>query len=130
MEPILITAILIIGAYKILQLFVCRRERLNIIEKMREVDAATDVSTGADLKLDGLLKSLPSGRYAALRWGSLAVGIGMGLFVYALLMYLAPENRMLWNIESSLCGGLVLLFGGLGLLIAFIFEQKMRSREE
>jgi hypothetical protein len=80
------------------------RERMSMIEK------------GVDPK-DFLSKSKPS-VYGIIKWALLLVGVGLGLFLGSLLETYTdiPEEPAYF--------GCALLFGGLGLVVAFLITKK------
>lgn len=80
------------------------RERMSMIEK------------GIDPK-DFLTKSRPS-VYGIIKWALLLVGVGLGLFLGSLLETYTdiPEEPAYF--------GCALLFGGLGLVVAFLITKK------
>jgi multisubunit Na+/H+ antiporter MnhB subunit len=134
--PIVIVTVSAAGIYGIFELLAHRKERLKLIEKM-----------GSDLNPD-LLKprfpwpvpavdTTPRPRgYGVLKAAGLLIGIGLGLLVATFVAYLNQElyfkmlsTGQINEILSALYGASVLLFGGLGLLTAFLIEMKMRKKE-
>lgn len=111
------------GICRIFELVVCRKERMAIIEKMGDKLLEGHVS--------GKHLSLPlfqNQSYSALKFGYLLAGIGLGLLVAFFIHYLfndfcAHDGR----ISETIYGACTLLFGGIGLLIAFCIEQKINK---
>jgi len=106
--------------YKLFELFVRRKERMAMIEKMSFGDGVVmppDVT---------LWLPRPAQTFGALRIGLLLIGIGLGL-VIAIIMnsYMSIPNRQ-WEI---LYFALMLLFGGLGLVVAYLMEQKNLKKD-
>lgn len=83
------------------------RERMALIEK------------GADPKLFESVKGSSKG--GILRWGLLLVGVGLGIFLATLLVD-AGMN------EPASYFGMICMFGGAGLLLAYRIELKAESR--
>jgi hypothetical protein len=123
-------------AYGIFELFVRRKERLNIIEKIGDKLDVAHLQSNITLPSFGG-KSLSFG---ALKGGCLLMGIGIGLLVGLLLNvgfnvgfieqgidFSNWQNR---NLISVAYGAPVLIFGGLGLLIAFTIETKMSKKKD
>lgn len=128
----LVVGIITFGVYKFFELIVCRRERLNIIDRLESS------------QLIDYLKQVPMGfRYGAsepreaseyrprvstggLRVGCLLAGLGLGLVIGILMKPSFAQDD--WSLFSGLCGGLVLLCGGLGLLVSFIVEMRLARR--
>lgn len=81
------------------------------------------VERGADPELvDRLYERRESpGRYSALKWGMVTVGLGVGVAVEAVLPY---------DFEDPLAYGVLLLFGGLALILyyAWIDRGERRAR--
>ena len=109
----LVVGTITLGIYKLFELFVCKKERITMIEKL-----ADRVNTGE-------IKS-----------GLLMLGIGLGLLVAFFICinsfpgYTASRN---WDVErqaSVVYGACVLLFGGAGLLAAFLIEMKIQKKEK
>ncbi|MCI8997892.1 MAG: hypothetical protein HFJ95_02715 [Muribaculaceae bacterium] len=125
LTPIFITGIVFITVYRIFELFVRRRERLAIIDKIGQDNG----SLHANLDLNKILypTSVSDSRYTSLKWGCLALGLGAGLFCYVLIAINQPSILNSWSMKSTLSGSLTLLGGGLGLIIAFIVETLLNK---
>lgn len=129
----LVAGMVFLAIYKVFKLFVCRRERIMLIEKMENL-------SNKDLNLSGLSHDRDSinfgGKFVALRIGGLLIGLGLGIFVGVLVAYaLFPEVQHLqqsltWGTPSMVMGGSVLFFGGLGLVISFLVELRYRKDKE
>lgn len=128
----LIVGFICLGIYALFELFVRRKERLLIIEKISERMDISDL--GKKLSLPSY--SLPRFSFNSLKTGCLLVGIGFGILVgfFCDLIIAANRNFLDFRNEyeaiSSAYGASVLLFGGLGLVIAFIIEIKMKKKED
>ncbi len=123
----LIFGIVTYGIYSLFELFVHKKERLMIIEKLSEkVDWAV---------LDGKLQ-LPSFAqkrisFSALKIGCLMLGLGLGLLVgFIFHTYVKVNFGGDWDMVSVAYGASVLLCGGLGLILAFIIENKMGKKDD
>lgn len=130
MDFISIPAVLIVIGYfiyKLFELFVCKKERLYMIEHAKDFSV-----NGIDSKFYNRLGLNMS--FSALKWGAFILGIGLGLVVaYFININTVPlnsldkwENRELMGV---IYGGCTLLFGGLGLVIAFITEIKLKNKK-
>ena len=115
MEPIVITVSFFLTVFAIVYVVFTTRnkERMAMIEK------------GADPKL---FKSDPrayklSG-YATFKWGLFMVGLAIGIFIGALLeQYTSlPEGAMYVS--------MILAFGGLGLIFAYLFRGRIERKKE
>jgi hypothetical protein len=128
----LVVGICVAGTYGLFELFVRRRERLTIIEKIGEkLDASAFEGTNR------VSSFFPRISFSALKAGCLLTGAGLGLltgfFIHISLLTsgMYEVNADLWrhsNIET-VYGASVLLFGGIGLLIAFVIELKMGTND-
>ena len=119
------------GFYKLFELFVCKKERLLIIEKMGE--KFTPEMLGNKINLS----SVGNASFSALKFGCLFVGLGLGLLVAYLICRTTIDDYVVrnadWNWEvrqtiSVIYGACVLLFGGVGLLASFLVELKISKK--
>lgn len=125
-----VVGIITYGIYKLFELFVCRRERLSIIEKL---------STNQFMPASGGLSlpnySQPRISYGALKGGCLLVGIGLGLLTGFIICatcipdYFKNHGGNIREMITIIYGSGVLIFGGIGLLTAFIIELKLEKKE-
>lgn len=128
----LIVGIVFLGVYKLFELFVCRSERLKIIEKLSDKLTATDIE--GKLTLPGYQQSRFS--FSALKGGCLMLGIGVGLLIgfficiLTLPSYFTNHSWEYKQIASIIYGACVLIFGGLGLLTAFLTEMRVGKKKE
>jgi len=128
----LVTGICVFGFYKLIELFVRKRERLMIIERISQLE-----SVNADKldfsKLFGKSVNI-EGRYMSLRIGLLLVGVGLGLLVGFFMVintygYMKGDDYYSSRgMAEMIYGATTLLFGGIGLVSAFIIEHKMKSK--
>lgn len=128
----LVTGIVFLAIYKVFQLFVCRRERIMLLEKIENL-------SGKNINLSGLSLDAGSGfggKFFSLRLGALLLGVGLGIFVgvltcWAMFPSLRDTNDSItWGTPSILLGGCILLFGGLGLVIAFLVELRYKRKKD
>lgn len=123
----LVVGIITAGIYGIFELLVHRKERLNLVEKL-----------GSDINPELLKSQFSMGcsrskgkSYGALKIGGLITGMGLGLLI-GFFIYLLTQNCIEepWRMREVIYGASVLLFGGLGLLIAFAAELKLRKKDK
>ena len=120
----LVCGIFVLGFYKLFELFVCKKERLLIIEKMGEKFTPDML----EHKLN--FASIGSMSFSALKFGCLFIGIGLGLLTAFAIHYNCYEFfDKEWRIGTTMYGACVLVFGGLGLLIAFLVELKINKNK-
>lgn len=124
-----IVGICVAGIYGLFELFARRQERLKIIEKIGE---GIDIS-----KMDGKL-GLPSYfknfSFSSLKAGCLLAGVGLGLLIGFIINTSLSANYYNdgWfrnEIAGTAYGASVLLFGGIGLIVAFVIEMKMANKK-
>ncbi len=131
MDFITIPAVLtVIGyfIYKLFELFVCKKERLYMIEHAKDFSV-----NGIDGKFYNQLGLNLS--FSALKWGAFILGIGLGLIVAYFININttgAIRSYEVWQrneMMGVIYGGCTLLFGGLGLVAAFITEIKLKNKK-
>lgn len=123
-----------LGVYKLFELFVKRRERIMMIEKMIDTHNAIPSENALNI---------PSVRYSpfgTLRIACLLLGIGMGLLIgfFILMKYYptlhnAAAHYTQWSfngVQEIVYGSGTLLFGGLGLLLSYLIEMKHFKKTE
>lgn len=120
----LIVGIVCAGIYGLFELFARKKERLAIIEKMG--DKLESSALNAHIGLPRLTANFS---FSSLKAGCLLSGIGLGLLVGFIISTLCTDfNLDMWGqreMISTVYGASVMLFGGTGLIIAFIIEMKL-----
>jgi hypothetical protein len=130
--PICIVGFVVLGIYRLFELFARRKERLAIIEKLEHIKS---LDTKVDLNLSLFQK--PENFSWALRVSLLLMGVGIGLVV-AYFIEMASINHMMeyyknWNFRNKIevvYFASVAIFGGIGLLAAYFIEQKQKQKEK
>ena len=127
-----VCGIFVLGFYKLFELFVCKKERLAIIEKIGEKFSPDMLENKINLPSVGNVS------FSALKFGCLFVGLGLGLLVAYLICTTTLEgyaemssDRFNWNLRETISviyGACVLLFGGAGLLTSFLIELKISKK--
>ena len=126
-----VLGIVTLGFYKLFELFVCKKERLAIIEKMGDKLSPEMLQNKIDLPSVGNVS------FSALKFGCLFMGLGLGLLVAYLICtttienYATPNADWGWEVRQTVSvvyGACVLLFGGIGLLAAFLIELKIGKK--
>lgn len=124
----IIVGIVTLGIYKLFELFVGKKERLTLIEKLG--DKLDPSVLGGKLNFPIGASFMPASRvsFSSLKLGSLLLGMGIGLFVGYIVCastiphYFTEDGWRINEIASLIYGACVLLFGGLSLVIAFVVE--------
>lgn len=127
----LTTGIVFATIYGLFELIVRRKERMYIIEKLSDkLDGSYLHGSMLPINLDRTRFS-----FSALKVGCLLCGIGLGLLVGFFLQLNISFYRNDIDIYresqfiSAAYGSCTLLFGGLGLIISFIIENKMGNKK-
>ena len=125
MDFIMVPSVLgVIGylIYKIFELYVRRRERIMLIEKLSSKEIEGNI-TMEDINLS-------SNSYSALKGGCLLAGLGLGLLIgFIIVASVFPDmGNYYYEVRGIVYGSCVLLFGGLGLLAAFVLEIKLSKK--
>lgn len=115
--------IVVWGIYKLFELFVCKRERIMLIEKMERLQEMPQ-----QLKYNTCLPL----SFSALKVGCLLTGMGLGLLIGYLIcritLWECMEAGKLHRVITEIYGGCVLFLGGVGLIVAFVVELKITKR--
>ena len=120
-----VLGIITLGIYKLFELFVRKKERLMIIDKIGDKFTPEILSGKIDFSTN-----IPKLSSSALKFGCLFMGLGIGMLVaFAVHYNFADFMESSYQIRSAVYGSCVLLFGGLGLLIAFIVELKVSKKK-
>lgn len=128
----LILGIVCAGIYGVFELYVRRRERLAIIEKMGDkLDAS---AFGGKLGLPSYIRHFS---FSSLKAGCLLTGIGLGMLVGFIINTTLAANASFYDrgwyqgeIAGTAYGASVLLFGGIGLIVAFVIEMKLSKEKK
>ena len=125
----LVVGMVTLGIYKLFELFVCRKERLTMIEKIGSTFDASMIQN----KFSFPEKKSPV--FGTLKIACLLLGVGLGLLAgFTLTESLGlnqPGINDDWHMRNTIgiiYGASVLLFGGLGLLVAFLLEMKYSGK--
>lgn len=121
----LVTFIVFAGVYGLFELFVRRRERMAIIEKISDKLDPTMINGKLDFSFIGGKKF----SFGTLKIACLLLGVGLGLLVGFFICRSFIEgygagNCREYDLVSMVNGACVLIFGGIGLLVAFFAEMK------
>jgi TRAP-type C4-dicarboxylate transport system permease small subunit len=131
--------------YKLVELSVRKKERMRLIEFQRENFAISHLNDSflfprANILPQDNVFSPEKKSYGALKAGCLLLGLGFGImaaWVFSTIFFdhYVSEidnyriNQAVRNGQEAIYFGSVLFFGGMGLLIAFIIERKMRRKD-
>ena len=119
-----VMGIITLGIYKLFELFVRKKERLIIIDKIGDKLTPEILSGRIDFSTN-----IPKLSSSALKFGCLFMGLGIGMLVaFAVHYNFADLVESSYQIRGAVYGSCVLLFGGLGLITAFIVELKLGKK--
>jgi hypothetical protein len=115
--------------YKVIEMFVHKRERLMLISKITEL---------SNIDFKGINFYSSGNKYTALRVGLLMLGVGLGFFVGFFLNLMTVSGKLdtlyEWQYYSKVGGiiyvACICIFGGIGLLISYLTERKAEKPEE
>ena len=99
--------------YKLFELFVCRKERMMLIEKLGDKLPPEQMKSGISY-------SPVSFSFGGLRLGCLLLGVGIGLIAAFLLI--DTFGREDDYVISTAYGACVLIGGGFGLIASYVVE--------
>jgi len=129
----LVVGIITLGIFRLFDLFVRKKERLVIIEKIGEKFEPSMIEN----KFSFPIANSGNGAFGTLKIACLLLGIGAGLLIgyFICLNSIAGYSNMeLRNsaneISGVVYGASVLLFGGLGLLVAFVIEMSYMKKKK
>lgn len=128
--PPLVVGIITFGIYKLFELFVRKRERLALIEKLGSIP--TDIV--GSIKLPDFSRK---SSFSALKGGLLLIGVGLGLLIgFFICANSFPDyfgmipRREYGDTIGLIYSASVLICGGAGLVAAFLIEVKMTKKKE
>ena len=128
----LVVGIITLGIYKLFDLFVRKKERLAIIEKIGDKFDSSMIENKFSFPLNFKFENV--GTFGALKVACLLIGVGLGLLVGYFICYGTIPGYYNGSSYSRtfevIYGASTLLFGGLGLLIAFLIEMKYRKEKK
>lgn len=128
----LTTGVVFAAIYGLFELFVRRKERLAIIEKISEKLDASVFEGKVNLPSYGMARF----SFSSLKVGCLLAGVGAGLFIGFLFHWGFMQDAVFYKdnwhtnqLISVVYGSSVLLFGGIGLLLSFVIETHMSKNK-
>lgn len=126
----LIIGIITLGIYKLFELFVRKKERLSIIEKMGVKLHPSMLEDNISFQIS--FDKPHNSSFITMRIASLLLGLGLGLLVGFFLsqFYNLDDGHDFYSreIRNTIYGASVLIFGGLSLMVAFIVEMKLNKQ--
>ena len=126
----LVIGIITLGIYKLFELFVRKKERLTIIDKIGDKLHPSMIDDSISFRPS--FEKPHNISFISLRIACLLLGIGLGLLVgfFISQYYNTADGQSYINthfFRETVYGASVLLFGGLSLLLAFIIEMRLNK---
>jgi hypothetical protein len=112
-SEIIIVPAVFITMYYLVELLVHRKERLLIIDKL---------SNNQPVDMENLVKKRTS-LFSSIKLGCLLIGLGLGFLTNFIIVNSLDVVRSVGELETA-C---VLIFGGLGLVVAYIVEKACKK---
>jgi hypothetical protein len=133
---ICVVGFIVLGIYKLFELFVKRKERMTIIEKLPALLNMNE--SGGAINLPAITFGRQDSGSWPLRISLLLIGIGLGCVIaffiqYGMIDSFTGRDFDNWNVrhqieqtQSILYFAFITIFGGLGLFIAYMIEKKSK----
>ena len=129
---ICVVGFIVLGIYKLFELFAKRKERLLFIEKLAFIsEDKEDEERRIKVRLPFLSESNADFGFWPLRVSLLLIGIGAGCLsaFFIRIFSLIQEYPHSWELNVLVNFASILMFGGVGLLVAFLIEQKIKAKK-
>ncbi|MCH5330105.1 MAG: hypothetical protein J1E04_03995 [Alistipes sp.] len=131
LTPVLVVGFIVLSIYKVIELCVCRRERVMLIEKLDREGLAEFIRNGG-IPQNMLRPYGGSNRhFGIMHLAAAMLGLGTGLvFTFSVLAGFFDFDHFPYYGRELCSGGFILLFTGLALVISFIVEYKLTARKK
>lgn len=125
----LVVGIVTLGIYKLFELFVRKKERLTIIEKMGDKFLPSMIENPFSVSV----KTNHQPAFNTLKFACLLLGMGLGMLVGFFITLntigiFQNDNWQYRETQGAIYGASILLFGGLGLLLSFLIELNHQKK--
>lgn len=125
LEAPLVIGIISYTIYKLFELKIIRRERLFMLEMLRQ---------NPDFRMPAMDRvAVNLGRHPMLRTSLIFLGLGLGLLFGSLLQGILPRFinvHVLYEVADVITPAFVMIFGGLGMLASFIIENRISKKNK
>ena len=122
MEGIIITGIVFFFVYKIIEFSVLQNNRKHLINRMSQISPETFQSNINALN-DAQNSKSNGNRFSSLRWGVLALSVGLGWFLGELMYWEACHVGHHISRESMIIPTTA-IFAGIALIVVYFIEKK------
>ncbi|NDV68324.1 DUF6249 domain-containing protein [Dysgonomonas sp. 25] len=127
--PMVVCITFVYGIYRLFELFVRRKERMAIIEKLMSNSIDSDI-LNKQLNMPLFQKSNASW---PIRIGLMLVGIGIGVTIASIVdINMSANGEQGWQMRSAIASlyvACIATFGGLGLIAAYFIERKHNKKD-
>ena len=141
LTSIFVVGFFVLGTYKLFELYAKRKERILMIEKLANLcEGDEDNKKLLKIQLPFISGGDRDFGFWPLRISLLLIGIGIGCLLAFFIHFACFANYSIESYKECLrsIGEIIVLinfacisiFGGIGLLIAFLIEQKMKRKKE
>ncbi|MDR1886394.1 MAG: hypothetical protein LBQ70_00625 [Prevotellaceae bacterium] len=128
---ICVVGFIILGIYKTFELFVKKNERVMFIEKF--FTHCENKKIDGDIHLPPVSFGRQSNGSVPLRISLLLIGVGMGCFFSFLTPFIMEYgydiDHIGYNTQGLISFSFIAIFGGLGLLTAYLLESKQSKNK-
>lgn len=126
MEDVLICVVVFYFLYRLFELFIHRKERLLLVQKLESLDSH---KSGVDLGKLFAQSGISFGKFSSLRWGLLAIGVAIGLVLAFFIVHGYYSGPDFFD-GDILYLGFMVLFGGIGLISSFLIERNLTAKDK
>ncbi|MDR3246628.1 MAG: hypothetical protein LBT50_09385 [Prevotellaceae bacterium] len=129
-SSICIVGFLVLGTYKLVELFVKKKERLAIIEKLFTFSEKKEMP--GSFRLPSLSFGNNDSGSWTLRIALLLIGVGLGCLLSFIFIafYQTNMEQIDYDLKGFSTFSFIAIFGGLGLLTAYLIEKKQLEKKE
>jgi hypothetical protein len=132
LTAIFIVGFIVLGIYKLAELFVRKKERLLILEKFSFLHENKE--NQGPIHLPPLSFNNPSAGFGTLRISFLLIGIGVGCLLsfftrYALFDCDSSNHWRVNELEAFVTFSFIAIFGGAGLLASYLIEARKIKKD-
>jgi hypothetical protein len=131
MIGVFIVGIITLGIYKLVELHVRHKERLRMIERLIAFwnDHGKDQEPLPPLKLPDLSFDKQNFVSWSLKLSLLLMGVGIGCALTLFVRFGVFADNLRFRDIEMLNASFILIFGGLGLLIAYLIDSKQNRNK-
>jgi len=127
---ICVVGFVMLAIYKLFELYAKRKERILMIEKLAfMVENKEDNENRLKIRLPFVVDGDSGFGFGSLRISLLLIGIGTGCLFAVFIQIQYPYPRISSELISMIYFASISMFGGIGLLAAYLIEQRKRAQK-